>query len=75
MENNWGLHQFLIWTSFRYCLGRRSYITSTCADFLLTNWDRIDPSNKKLIRQEIQEAIDQDLAGDSMDVEQWKRIL
>ena len=75
MENNWGLNQFLIWTSFRYCLGCRSYITSTCADFLLTNWGTIEEENKKLIRREIKEAIEKGLAGDSMDIKQWETLL
>lgn len=71
----WGFQNLMVIAAFRYCLGRRTYIVSSCVDWLLFWWDDLDDVTKNLIVKEIQEALDRDWAGDDCDVDCWKRIL
>jgi hypothetical protein len=75
VKNNWGSNQFLIWTSFRYCLGRMSTIVSTCVDFLKANWKDIDKVHRDRIIEEIKEAIERGRAGMDCDVDLWKSLI
>ena len=66
----------LVFLSFRYALGRRTYITHTVAhDYISKYWDILKDSTKDRIKKEIKEAIEADLAGDSCDIDNWKTIL
>lgn len=59
MENNWGTHDMLVKCSFRYCLGRKSYIVWAFIDWMKGNWDSFHPQTKGLIVKEIYEALDE----------------
>lgn len=61
--------------AFRYSLGRMTYITSTCADWLVRYWDCLSPYWQKQTHDEIKEAIELNRAGMDCDVASWKRIL
>lgn len=60
--------------AFRYALGRRTYITSECHDWLVKYWDIMAIYHKQ-IHDDIKHAIEHDIAGDKCDVESWKKIL
>lgn len=65
----------MLFCSFRYALGRRTYIVSDVVE-LLTDYESVlQERTKILIRKEIQEAIDTDRAGMNMDVLEWMKVL
>ena len=60
--------------SFRYALGRASYIVAEVVEELITNWDDMHPYQEQ-IQKDIQRAIDTDSAGMRMDAKEWMKIL
>ena len=64
--------EFVLLCAFRYALGRRSYAVGMIVEEIMSNWDVLDDSKKKLIQDEIREA---DSLGMECDKEQWNRIL
>jgi len=71
----WGRDNFVVLSTVRYCLGRRSGISVDCVGWLLSCWDQIDTQNKWRIIEEIQEALDRGCAGDPIDQENWSGFL
>ena len=67
--------RLILITSFRYCLGRRIYITSDCVEWLTEYWDILTTSDKRIIKVDIKLAIEFDAAGDKCDIESWKKVL
>ena len=65
----------LILAAFRYALGRMSYITSTTALIIIDQWDSLPMNIKRVIQREIQQAIEQDLAGMACDIAYWQKVL
>lgn len=65
----------LLLCSFRYSLGRMSYITGDCADWLTRYWHLMPPAWKRQIHGDIQKAIEQGCAGMDCDIAQWRRVL
>lgn len=61
--------------AFKYALGRRTYVTGAVADEIIKNWDKLKQGKRELFKREIQEAIDNQDAGDDCDIESWRRIL
>ncbi len=61
--------------SFRYALGRRTYIVSEVVDDILINWDKLSSKFKDTIIKEISEAIENNNAGDQTDIQDWNKIL
>ena len=60
--------------AFRYALGRRTYVVTHVADWLIANRYKLSRSNKDLIVREIHE---QDLRwglGDDCDRRDWLRV-
>lgn len=71
----WGFHNLMVLAAFRYCLGRRTYIVSSCVDWLIKYWDAIDQNTKNIILKETQEAIEKEWAGDKCDERNWKQLM
>lgn len=67
--------QDLLWCSFRYALGRSSYITSVIATLLKNHSKDLNDYVKEAISKEILEAINSDKAGMQMDVNVWKDVV
>lgn len=65
----------LIFCSFRYALGRRSYIVFDVVDLITKHYHNLYYQTKELIHKEIIAAIKQDEAGMEMDVKEWRKIL
>lgn len=74
-EQAWGRNQLMVIASFRYCLGRSTYIVSDCVEWLKQNWRLIDHHMQRMIKREIREAIKENRYGMQMDKEQWERVL
>jgi len=65
----------LLFCAFRYALGRKTYVVGTIVDILKNNWNSISPSQRKLYKEEIRDAITNNRAGMDMDVDEWNKIL
>jgi hypothetical protein len=65
----------LLLCSFRYSLGRKTYITGMCREWLETYWKHMPNQYREQIRDDIRHAIEHDLAGHACDVSEWKRVL
>ena len=61
--------------SFRYALGRETYIVPEVVENILKNWILLSSKFKTKIKEEIQEAIKNNSAGSNIDIEQWNMIL
>lgn len=44
-----------IW-AVRYCLGRMTYVSGECADWLVRHWPRLSDDTKRAIKLDIDEA-------------------
>lgn len=66
---------WMVLSSFRYALGRSTYIVSETVDWLKDNWLFLDLKTRDLIVIEIKEAMDIDRTGMDMDTNEWKKIL
>lgn len=66
--------QALIICSFRYALGRRSYIVSEICDIIKKNMDNLEHETKKLMYTEIQDALSLGHAGDQVDSVDWEML-
>ena len=80
-----GRSQLMVIAAVRYCLGRRSYIVSDCADWLLQVWPALDASAQLIVRRDIEECFERDeedrangrafpALGMDMDRIQWLRV-
>lgn len=71
------IRDFEVWLLmvFRYCLGRRTYVTSDCEEWLRTYWHLLPVGYKKQIHGDIKDAIENGRAGDSCDVMSWRKVL
>jgi len=65
----------LAWSSMRYALGRKTYITGVISNLLIRNVDKIFPDVRYRIGEEIAIAINLGHAGMEMDVKEWKKVL
>ena len=59
-QRAWGWQDLMVIAAFRYCLGRSTYITGTCADWLVDKWPELPPRSKALIRTELDRAFVRD---------------
>ena len=65
----WGRDDLMAIAAVRYCLGRMTYITSDCSEWLVHQWPNIKPNARAVIQRDIDEAFARDdearEAGDS----------
>lgn len=65
----WGRDDMMAIAAVRYCLGRMTYITSDCSEWLQQQWPNIKPRARAVIQRDIDEAFARDdvarEAGDS----------
>jgi len=57
----------IIFYSFRYCLGRKTYVVSDIVSYLIIHWSKLLPYTQNMIKKEIKIAFERDDAGDKMD--------
>lgn len=68
-------YQDMVVYAFRYCLGRQTYCTMTCAEYLIHHWKDFEYRVCAIIIKEIQEAIERNAAGAACDVKNWNLVL
>ena len=59
-QGAWGWQDLMVISAFRYSLGRATYISGVCADWLVDKWLELPPRSKSLIRTELDRAFVQD---------------
>lgn len=59
-QGAWGWQDLMVISAFRYCLGRMTYISGVCADWLVDKWPSLPPHSRALIRTELDRAFAQD---------------
>ena len=67
--------QLMVMAAHRYCLGRRTYIVSACVEWLKQWWPEFENNTRNIIVRDTIEALQDDLAGDPMDVREWENFL
>ena len=58
--------------TFRYSLGRRSYMPSTIADLIINNYKLFNDNDWNRFIEEIE---DEDYLGDSCDIQKWNEFI
>ena len=81
----WGRDGMMAMCAFRYCLGRRTYVVSECAEWLTAIWGDLPDGARNLIHAELREAFKEDgearntgrayRIGSDCDREEWSRLL
>ena len=56
----WGRDDMMAIAAVRYCIGRMTYITGDCGEWLLQQWPNIRPSARAVIQRDIDEAFARD---------------
>lgn len=69
------LNKDILFYAFRYALGRKTYVVDKVVDSIILNWDKLELSTKRVMNNEITQAIMDKAAGHKMDVDKWKEIL
>ena len=64
----------LVICSFRYALGRKTYVVSDFADFVKKYTKHITPNAANIMIRGINYAVEHDMAGMECDVEVWKDL-
>ena len=64
----------LLLCSFRYSLGRMTYVTGSCREWLETYWQLLPHGWQEQIHRDIDHAIERGAAGHACDVEQWRKV-
>jgi len=84
-QEAWGWHNLMVVAAFRYCLGRMTYISGVCADWIIAHWHNFPPNAQQLIHKELEEAFKRDdeaRAGDfpikelgwDCDRKEWEKV-
>ena len=66
--------ELTLFSSFRYALGRQTYIVSEVVEHILANWKVLSQNTKEKIKEEIAEAIKNNSIGHDIDKQQWLKI-
>lgn len=67
---------WLVLAAFRYCLGRRTYVSIDCAAWLQSIWPTLAEEARQIIAEETRAAIAAGQAGDpNIDVPYWIALL
>ena len=61
--------------AFRYCLGRMTYITATCQEWIRATWKQFDARDRELFIKETESALDDGRAGHYCDAIEWRKLL
>lgn len=67
--------QMMLLSAFRYSLGRTTYMSSVCVEWLTKWWDILPENYKRQIHNDITRAIELKIAGDDCDIAEWKKLL
>jgi hypothetical protein len=68
-------NSFVTLSAFRYALGKKGYVVSEVAEYIINNWNNLEIGHQFLIVREIKEAIKNNKTDDDCDIECWKNVL
>ncbi len=68
-EQAWGWEELMVIAAFRYCLGRRTYIVETCADWVVKMWPVFSEKSRAIIKRDLEQAF-----GDDCDRKAWEKV-
>lgn len=66
--------QLMVTAAHRYCLGRQSYIVSSCIEWLREWWPSFTPNTKNVILRDTIESLQDGTAGADMDIRGWTQF-
>lgn len=66
--------QLMVTAAHRYCLGRRSYIVGAALDWLHKWWGSFERNTQRVILRDTIQAIQENMAGDGIDVRGWTQF-
>jgi hypothetical protein len=67
--------QMMLLSAFRYSLGRTTYMSSVCVEWLTKWWGILPEDYKRQIHDDINRAIKLKIAGNECDIIEWKKLL
>jgi uncharacterized protein YbdZ (MbtH family) len=71
----WLNNELMIMAAHRYCLGRQSYIVSSCIDWLNAHWSKFsDKSQILLLRDTLLALMDRLAGSETVDAPLWKEF-
>jgi hypothetical protein len=80
-DKTYGRSGLMIIAATRYCIGRRSYIVSDCADWIVSNWDDWPDNVKAIIQRDLENEFeraaqnpDWNPLGDDCDKREWEKV-
>jgi hypothetical protein len=80
-EKTYGRSGLMIIAAVRYCIGRRTYIVSDCADWILANWGDWPENVKTIIQRDLEGEFDRDAQvpnwkplGADCDKREWEKV-
>ncbi len=66
--------QLMVTAAHRYCLGRQSYIVSSCIEWLREWWPSFTANTKRVILRDTIESLQDGTAGADMDTRGWTQF-
>lgn len=62
--------------AFRYCLGRRTYIVSDCAEWLVRHWQALPDNVRAVIQRDLETAFrdDDEARADAARDDSWRTL-
>jgi hypothetical protein len=70
-DGPWGFNEIMVAAAVRYCLGRRTYIVHSCADWLIGQWAGFSAHTRELVQRDIEEEFTQDDASRAEPTDNW----
>ena len=67
--------ELTLFASFRYALGRQTYIVSEVVENILANWQILSQNTKDKMKAEIKETIKNNNIGHDIDKQSWNKII
>jgi hypothetical protein len=80
-DKTYGRSGLMIIAAVRYCIGRRTYIVSDCADWILANWGDWPENVKTIIQRDLENEFERAAQnpdwkplGDDCDKREWEKV-
>jgi len=67
--------QMMLLSAFRYSLGRETYMSGVCAEWLAKYWNILPYNYKEQVHFDIKHAVEHGLAGSDCDIREWVKLL
>lgn len=67
--------EIMVVCAMRYCLGRETYVVSSCCDFIKRVWPQIKDGQRGVIVRDILEAFEEGNVGANCDADCWRELV